>query len=356
MIQFRKTYQLVNYLMNGIWIIMLHIALISIPYTISKQINTPWIDKVNSLFLTQKHDLDTNMLVRTNNQLKYVLEYQYGDPSPAEQAHLEAINYARLHPFAEADRLGIYLFEGIENSDITGFPVQPLTFNLKLYNAAKQHAVDMIVYDYFDHTSLDGKTPFDRMINAGYSYNAAGENIAYYGSTGPIDRNKIVVDMHDELFIDDDIEGRGHRVNILYPSFKEIGIGSAFGSYKKYPNSCMLTCDFGLSNYPYISFILGVVYNDKNGNDFYDPGEGLNDIAISISSEDSQTLSIKTASAGGYGVPVSPGTYIVSCTLPDDSKKSQSITMVDKNIKVDFIMSDKNDAEDSLCFILLTTW
>ena len=40
--------------------------------------------------------------------------YLYGDPSPAEQAHLERINRARLDPRAEAERLlGGDLNEGI---------------------------------------------------------------------------------------------------------------------------------------------------------------------------------------------------------------------------------------------------
>ncbi len=46
--------------------------------------------------------------------------YEYGNPTPAEQAHLEAVNRARANPLAEASRLGIDLFEDVAPGAISG--------------------------------------------------------------------------------------------------------------------------------------------------------------------------------------------------------------------------------------------
>ena len=88
--------------------------------------------------------------------------YQYCDPSPAEQAHLKRINRVRIDPQAEADRLlGGDLNEGISDpaEQISLTPKQSLTSNALLHAAAGAHSRDMIDQDYFDHLSLDGRTP-----------------------------------------------------------------------------------------------------------------------------------------------------------------------------------------------------
>ncbi|MCP4692122.1 MAG: hypothetical protein GY859_29015 [Desulfobacterales bacterium] len=44
---------------------------------------------------------------------KSAASYECGNPTPAEQAHLDAVNRARANPLAEAARLDIDLFEGV---------------------------------------------------------------------------------------------------------------------------------------------------------------------------------------------------------------------------------------------------
>jgi len=76
-----------------------------------------------------------------------VYSFDYGDPTAAEQAHLEAINRARLNPPAEAARLGIDLYEGVTAGDISGLPVQPLVLNSKLLQERKTFIM-LILVDY----------------------------------------------------------------------------------------------------------------------------------------------------------------------------------------------------------------
>ena len=262
--------------------------------------------------------------------------FDYGDPTAAEQAHLEVLNRARLNPVAEAARLGIDLFEGVPSGAISGLPVQPVVFNAKLIQAARLHSQDMIDQDYFAHYSLNGKSPFDRMADAGYQYSTAGENLAFIGSTGFIDEVTTVLGHHDNLFIDENYPDRGHRVNILKENFKEVGVGVAFGDYKGYSYSYMLTCDFGTALQFSGSFILGAVYDDKDGDNFYDAGEGISNVSIELVSTGDSTV---TATAGGYGIPVTAGNYTVKATLSDGSIAQQQVIIGSENKKIDFLKS-----------------
>jgi uncharacterized protein YkwD len=57
-------------------------------------------------------------------------------------------------------------------------PVEELTWDEALADAALNHATDMYVKNYFNHISLDGSSPIQRAQNAGYSGDYVGEVIA----------------------------------------------------------------------------------------------------------------------------------------------------------------------------------
>lgn len=270
--------------------------------------------------------------------------YQYGDPSPAEQAHLERINRARLDPRAEAERLlGGDLNEGITDPtlQISLTPKQPLTGNALLHAAARAHSRDMIDQDYFDHLSLDGRTPWDRMAAAGYvGFSAAAENIALSFATYPLDETATLLAMHDRFVVDANTEGRGHRIALFDDGLREIGVGAAGGGFtldnSAYPFAWALTCDFA-ARWDGSAFVLGVVYEDRNGDGAYTAGEGLGGVAIrALRVVDGGTAETTTASAGGYGLPLPPATYEVTATLADGRQSTQSLTLADRNVKIDF--------------------
>ena len=64
-------------------------------------------------------------------------------------------------------------------------PVPPLTWNSQLAAAAAEHAKDMYVNNYFSHVSLQGTSPIQRAIQAGYTGMYVGENIAKGYTTTP---------------------------------------------------------------------------------------------------------------------------------------------------------------------------
>lgn len=89
-----------------------------------------------------------------------------------------------------------------------------LTWNHQLFNAAREHSLDMAVENYFSHTGLDGRSAGDRIFDAGYDWQTYGENIAY----GYVTPDAVMAGW---------MNSAGHRANILNGSFCELGVGIA---------------------------------------------------------------------------------------------------------------------------------
>lgn len=250
-----------------------------------------------------------------------------------EQLSLERINRARLRPVSEAAGFGISLNEGILFGQISSAPKQPVTMNTQLRQAAQQHGQDMLARNYFDHNSPEGVTPFDRMNNFGYFFATAGENLAWRGTTGALDELDTVERQHVDLFVDEGIDGRGHRRTMLNGDFREVGISILRGNFTQNGtrfDSIMQTQDYATTpNSP--TFVLGVVYNDGNRNGQYDFGEGVSGSVVSLAG-----VSRSTNTGGGFSFAVAePGTY----TLTFNGNRSQvlSINQGDSNVKIDLI-------------------
>ena len=92
----------------------------------------------------------------------------------------------------------------------------PLKIDQRLVKAARAHSVDMALHDYFDHTSLNGDSPWKRMEDAGYPSPGA-ENIAKgYATASDV--------------VDGWMKSPGHRANILNCDLRAIGVGMRSGS------------------------------------------------------------------------------------------------------------------------------
>ncbi len=83
-------------------------------------------------------------------------------------------------------------------------------------------------------------------------------------------------------------------------------------------------------------FITGVVYNDANGNGFYDPGEGVGGVRVDVAG--SGFFAISTAS-GGYSVPVpGNGSYNVTFSGGGQTTTQRTVTVANSlNAKADFL-------------------
>lgn len=89
-----------------------------------------------------------------------------------------------------------------------------LGLNAQLDQAAQAKANDMSARDYWSHNTPDGQTPWSFIAAAGYSYQTAGENLAYGFDTAA-----------------DTVTGwmnsPEHRANILNTAYEEVGFGIA---------------------------------------------------------------------------------------------------------------------------------
>jgi len=257
-----------------------------------------------------------------------------------EQLSLERINRARLHPTAEAAAGGIDLNEGVQlSSRLDPTPKQPLAMNAILRRVAVEHSRDMLARNYFDHLTPEGLSPFDRMRDAGFVFIAAGENLAWRGTTGSLDPVNTVESQHDDLFVDVGITNRGHRLVMMDGRFREVGIGILRGSFTRsdgtaFSDSIIQTQDYATAP-SLTTFVLGVVYDDLDGNGRYDFGEGVANSTVSLAG-----TAETTNEAGGYAFQVDqPGTLMLRFA----SGRTISLTIQpgDPNVKVDLVDANR---------------
>jgi uncharacterized protein YkwD len=97
------------------------------------------------------------------------------------------------------------------NAERISMGVTPVSMSDELTQVARAHSRDMFLRRYFAHNTPEGKTPGDRITEAGIIYHLAGENLAYAPS---------VTVAHSGL-----MNSPEHKKNILDPEFRHIGIG-----------------------------------------------------------------------------------------------------------------------------------
>lgn len=277
---------------------------------------------------------------------KGMLLYNSGNPTPDQQLVLEYVNRARANPIAEGQRLRFDIHEGLENDPANGCygpeyvsPRPPLAMNPILLSVAQGHVQDMYNQNYFSHTDPNGTTAFQRMTNAGYNFLSAGEDMA--AGTG-----MSATDLQDYMMEDFGTPCRPHRMNLLdiFPNqpatYQEIGVGYYEGS----SGQAFITEDFGTSTQG--PFLVGVVYNNAGGSNFYQEGEGIGGVTITPSSGSYYTIS---SSSGGYAIPIgTSGTITVTASGPGFGQITKTVTLTGANVKVDF--TTQSDGETTSTF------
>ena len=253
-------------------------------------------------------------------------QYDSGDPTPEEQLVLEYINRARADPRAEGVRLrndANYLWQNLPNA--TGPSAvgvrPPLAMNKALLLSARFHNYDMYNNSFFGHQDMHYGSIPNRLLAFGYYPWNWGENIAGWGSPTAAE---------DMLMIDSDClySACGHRIN-LFSDYEEVGIGWL-------ATSRYLTQDFGSQNLG--PFLVGVVYNDLNGNNFYDIGEGISGVTITPSTG---TYHAVSSTSGGYAFPIATsGTITITASGSGLGSISKTVSLTDANIKLDFTLQD----------------
>jgi uncharacterized protein YkwD len=90
--------------------------------------------------------------------------------------------------------------------------LHPLALNTQLSKTAQRYAEAMATQDFFSHTGADGSTWQQRILNSGYNFSSAAENLAIgYATPAQV--------------IQGWMNSPGHRDNMLAYQVQEIGVG-----------------------------------------------------------------------------------------------------------------------------------
>jgi hypothetical protein len=126
-------------------------------------------------------------------------------------------------------------FLNVINRERAKLGLAPLSLSTKLNNAAQWLAQDMASKNYISHIDSLNRNPYQRLDAFGYNATTVrGENIA----AGYSDPETTYQQWYDTC--DPDVDGNctyAHRVNMLNPKYKAIGIGLAYdpnSDYKYY--------------------------------------------------------------------------------------------------------------------------
>jgi len=256
----------------------------------------------------------------------------------SEQLFIYLLNRARSDPQA-------YETEAELSVSLAGVEAQPpLAVNDLLCDSALFHAQEMADFDYFDHQSevtLDW--PNKMAIDAGYPlpWGPDGNQIeslaAGFGNPDPPEIAPTDAPKALQMLIEDlDVVPPGHRQHLLamnsfWQEHREIGVGWAFNSSSWYRNYWTIHTAYENTS---DLFLTGVVFDDKNDNQQFDLNEGLSGVTVSAD-PGPNTL---TNNAGGWSLPVTAGTYIVSAAGGSfDGTGSSMVIVDDSNVEIDFI-------------------
>lgn len=284
-------------------------------------------------------------------QTKAATQFSIGNPTDEEQLFLEYINRARANPNAEALRLanttdplvlnpisqfGVDLQEMIAQFASLP-PAPPLSFDAKLMAAAAGHNQFLFDTAQQSHTGADGIDLLGRIMATAYPIRNAGENVYSYAKSVWMGHAGFQIDWGNGPF------GMqtppGHRLNVHSTVFTEVGINVITGSNSvdgRTVGPMLVTQDFGRPQ-TLRTFVTGVAYYDLNGNNFYDLGEGMGGVTITVDGGASFAV---TSASGGYSVPVTAGgSYVVRFNAPNLAEHARAVSLNGANsLKLDLAL------------------
>ncbi|WP_340588075.1 CAP domain-containing protein [Erythrobacter alti] len=292
-------------------------------------------------------------------------------PTAEEQLTLELINRLRMDPDGEYARLTdpdvlaeiqyVLNYFGVDLSSFQAAmaaidPAAPLAWNDALALAASRHNAEMIDADTQSH-QLPGEMGLgDRITDAGYTgWSNLAENIYAFSDSVIYGHAGFVIDwgFDDEDFDSNGVrysdwqtrgdgiqDPAGHLLNIVNPVFTEIGIAvteetdatTSVGPY-------VITHNFG-NRWSYDAQFVGVVINDTDNDDFYDIGEGMGNVTVTLTGT-AGTFTTTTWASGGWQIAAPAGTYDIVFTGGGLSGQiAVTATLGAANVKVDVEAAD----------------
>jgi uncharacterized protein YkwD len=284
-------------------------------------------------------------------------------PTAQTQELLELVNRIRRAPAAELDLLlnsgdpkiaqALQQF-GVDRvrlaqqwSSLTA--VAPVAWSAELTTSATGHNQQMIATDVQSHQIPGEKGIYDRAVAAGYVGTRIGENIFAYSESILFGHAGFAIDWgNDSNSIGGIQNPAGHRDLLLSNNYREVGIAiTAEDNPNTSVGPLVITQDFGnRTALDRKAWLLGVAFQDLNGDSFYEAGEGVSGIDVEVrlaSQPTSAPIIVTTLDAGGYQALLDPGQYQVSFLKNKQLISSQNVAVdanAPSNVKVDLKLAD----------------
>ncbi len=260
------------------------------------------------------------------------------------------INQLRANPLPVVAEYGFDAspkeFPEYETLLIQGLP--PLTYDPLLYRAAEELVVDMFENNHFSATTSDGRTLDDRVADTGYvpawmeesryRLSTCGESVSPAETVSRMFRYLVTrafqadPDRRQSAMIAPEAEDCGIRIK----AGQSAEMGGVCGDYIH-----IMVADFGTRSESEDSAkntesdktatgngqLIGLVYEDTDGNGIYTAGEGLPDLAVTIDqgADSDFAQEIRTNAAGGYSLDLPAGDYRVTAAV--DTVDTETIAL-----------------------------
>ncbi len=270
-------------------------------------------------------------------------------PDGDEQALVWLMNRARQDPAAEgrwlatesnadvaSGRVFFRVNTALLQSEFASYAAKPpAAFDARLYQAAKMHSDDLIARDAQDHNQqaerIDaaGFNCYEGSLNVfSYARSALNAHAAFNIDWGPGDGTGMQ-------------PGRGHRLavmaidgdcaNVGLAAVAETNPATDVGPLVVTGNYCR-AAENGVDHFNV--FLVGTVWQDKNKNSRYDPGEGYGGVMVTPSQG---TYYAMTAAGGGYAIPVTTsGALTIRFSGGGVPNASHSVTVNGSSVLLDY--------------------
>ena len=287
------------------------------------------------------------------------------NPTDREQELLELVNRIRTAPQAELSLL-LNAADAATKKSISNAlayydvkldtlsaqwqnlqAVAPVAWSSELNAAAMAHNAEMIAADVQAHQVTGEKSLGERVKAANYTFTSTRENLFAYASSVFNAEAALAIDWGTGV---DGIQTPAeHREALLAGDVREVGISIASQpNATKQLGPLVVTQDFG--NRDVLkgkAYLLGVAFEDKNGDTWYEAGEGFNDVQLKITGINGTNFNktITPGTAGGYQELLDTGRYQVDF-LRNGNTVGRRVTAIDgnaaTNIKLDLVLPVAN--------------
>ncbi|MGA1842268.1 MAG: hypothetical protein ACMUIU_16735 [bacterium] len=264
-------------------------------------------------------------------QMVWLMNKARSDP-PGEGIWLTTTNHPDIAFARSFFKVDVNLLE----NEFTAYSAKPPTaFDVRLYLAAREHSEDLIRRDAQDHNNQ-----FDLITSQGFSFSSARGNVFSYSKNSLHAHAAFNIDWYSGS-VDGMFPGREHRKAImsLDREYTNVGIAMISDSDPNTKAGPLVTSGnyckaFVSAENHYNRFLVGTVWEDKNGNFIYDPGEGIPEVMVI---PDHGTYHAITCNSGGYAIPiVSPGIYLVTFSGPLlNGKTFRTVEIGDESLLLD---------------------